>query len=289
MAKARSEAVGETQSAQAICHRSAPRRLPARVATLNSPISGRRGWIQCSAETKASGKAKPRRLHAERSSASRRFEETSRDTPRRARATLSVMFALQYVIHDLQFPYPGLRSALLLGRMAPPCAPRSALPVGRPANRTPTAFARRSIPAGPLRSVLLLGPIALRLLALRRALPAGRFAVSVLVLACPRTASASPLSVLARDYPRDCYGALSGHSHSAGLPTGTFVTGSPISSGRSARTSLTVRRSPARSSTTSYSLPRAPPNGAGRRASSPSTAIRRSPGSRPARCAGEHG
>ncbi len=64
-----------------------------------------------------------------------------------------------------------------------PCSPgrnrgplRRALPVGRPANRTPTAFARRSIPAGPLRSALLLGPIALRLLALRRALPAGRFA-----------------------------------------------------------------------------------------------------------------
>ena len=60
---------------------------------------------------------------------------------------------------------PALRpSRCSPGRIHGPL--RRALPVRRSANRTPTAFARRSIPAGPLRSALLLGPIALWLLAL---------------------------------------------------------------------------------------------------------------------------
>jgi len=42
-------------------------------------------------------------------------------------------------------------------------------------DKIPPAFERRCIRAGPLRSALLLGPVAL-LLALRRALPARRLA-----------------------------------------------------------------------------------------------------------------
>ena len=57
-------------------------------------------------------------------------------------------------------------------------------------------------PLGRCALRLLLGPIALRLLALRRALPVGRFSSLGARQGPPRTASASPVSVLARDYPR---------------------------------------------------------------------------------------
>ena len=66
----------------------------------------------------------------------------------------------------------ALRRSAVLARVCPRL-PTALQPVDR---CSLAAFEGRCIPAGPLRSALLLGPIALRLLALRPALPAERFA-----------------------------------------------------------------------------------------------------------------
>ena len=98
---------------------------------------------------------------------------------------------LQFVMCSIHLFSSRLRSALLLGRIALLFTSRRALPArrlaalgaradlttdcGQPMDKIPPAFERRCIRAGPLRSALLLGRIAL-LFPLRRALPARRLA-----------------------------------------------------------------------------------------------------------------
>ena len=90
-------------------------------------------------------------------------------------------------MYDIHSAIPRFRSALLLGRIALLFTFRRALPArrltalgaraalstdfGQPADKNLPAFERRCIRAGPLRSALLLGRIAL-LFTFRRALPA---------------------------------------------------------------------------------------------------------------------